>query len=292
MKNRMGLGAIVTVLGIILVVLGILATRQILRQNAEEENIDAITGDTITNEIVVLTHDVPLGKLLEAQDIEVVQVPIVHIPRNAITDLELALGRFTRTDLIEGEMLLENNLANPTTVRGDLAYILEDDHFLVTLPATGLMSTLNIIKRGDIVDLLVTAEQTVNVVTSTGGEQDSITKSVTYLSMQKLNITAMIIDVITESDHAPSQAGSPADEIQVSLQNESLEGILVRSQVRVSAYLLVLKPQEALVLKYLLDSGADIDFALRAPTSTETFDLDPVTDEYIKELFGLEIIQE
>lgn len=291
MKNRMGLGAIVTVLGIILVVLGVLATRQILRQNAEEENIDVITGETITNEIVVLTHDVPLGKLLEAQDIAVVQVPIVHIPRNAITDLELALGRFTRTDLIEGEMLLENNLANPTTVRGDLAYILEDDHFLVTLPASGLMSTLNIIKRGDIVDLLVTAQQTVNVVTSTGGEQEPITKLVTYLSMQKLNITAMIIDVITESDPAPSQASSP-DEIQVSLQKESLEGILVRSQVRVSAYLLVLKPQDALVLKFLLDSGADIDLALRAPTSTEKFDLDPVTDEYIKELFGLEIIQE
>jgi len=290
-KNRMGLGAIVTVLGIILVVLGVLATRQILRQNAEEENIDVITGETITNEIVVLTHDVPLGKLIEAQDITLVQVPIVHIPRNAITDLELALGRFTRTDLIEGQMLLENNLANPTTVRGDLAYILEDDHFLVTLPATGLMSTLNIIKRGDIVDLLVTAQQTVNVVTSTGGEQEPITKLVTYLSMQKLNITAMIIDVITESDPAPSQASSP-DEIQVSLQKESLEGILVRSQVRVSAYLLVLKPQDALVLKYLLDSGADIDLALRAPTSTEKFDLDPVTDEYIKELFGLEIIQE
>jgi len=290
-KNRMGLGAIVTVLGIILVVLGVLATRQILRQNAEEENIDVITGETITNEIVVLTHDVPLGKLIEAQDITLVQVPIVHIPRNAITDLELALGRFTRTDLIEGQMLLENNLANPTTVRGDLAYILEDDHFLVTLPATGLLSTLNIIKRGDIVDLLVTAQQTVNVVTSTGGEQEPITKLVTYLSMQKLNITAMIIDVITESDPAPSQASSP-DEIQVSLQKESLEGILVRSQIRVSAYLLVLKPQDALVLKYLLDSGADIDLALRAPTSTEKFDLDPVTDEYIKELFGLEIIQE
>ena len=292
MKNRIGLGAIVIVLGIVLVALGVLATRQILNQQAEEQNIDQITGEIITNEVVVLTHDVPLGKLIQEQDIEVVQVPIIHIPRNAITDLEMALGRFTRTDLIEGQMLLENNLANPTSVRGDLAYILEDDHFLVTLPATDLMSTLNIIKRGDIVDLLVTAEQTVDVVTSAGGESESVSKLTTFIGMQKLNITAIIANVITESDPAPSQASPLPADSQQTLQSERTDGILVRSQVNVTAYLLALKPQDALVLKYLIDSGADIDMAVRSPISTETFDLDPVTDEYIKELFGLEIIVE
>lgn len=292
MKNRIGLGAIVIVLGIVLVALGVLATRQILNQQAEDQNIDQITGEIITNEVVVLTHDVPLGKLIQEQDIEVVQVPIIHIPRNAITDLEMALGRFTRTDLIEGQMLLENNLANPTSVRGDLAYILEDDHFLVTLPATDLMSTLNIIKRGDIVDLLVTAEQTVDVVTSAGGVSESVSKLTTFIGMQKLNITAIIANVITESDPAPSQASPLPADSQETLQSERPDGILVRSQVNVTAYLLALKPQDALVLKYLIDSGADIDMAVRSPISTETFDLDPVTDEYIKELFGLEIIVE
>ncbi|MBG7609877.1 MAG: hypothetical protein IZT55_03330, partial [Anaerolineae bacterium] len=76
------------------------------------------------------------------------------------------------------------------------------------------------------------------------------------------------------------------------LQSERPDGILVRSSVSVTAYLLALKPQDALVLKYLIDSGADIDMAIRSPVSTETYDLDPVTDEYIKELFGLEIIIE
>jgi Flp pilus assembly protein CpaB len=291
-RNRIGLGAIVIVLGIVLVALGVLATRQIFSQSVEDENIDVVTGEVITNEVVILTHDVPLGKLIQEQDIEIVEVPIVHIPRNTVTDLELALGRFTRTDLIEGQMLLENNLANPTTVRGDLAYILEDDHFLVTLPATDLMSSLNIIKRGDIVDLLVTAEQAVDVVTAAGGEEETITKQITYISMQKLNITALIANVITESDPAPSQAASTPEDADVTLQSERPDGILVLSQVKVVAYLLALPPQDALVLKYLLDSGADIDFAVRSPTSTETYDLDVVTDEYIKEIFGLEIIQE
>ena len=292
MRNRIGLGAIVIVLGIVLVALGVLAVRQIFNQQAEEQNIDELTGEIITNEVIVLTHDVPLGKLIQEQDITIVEVPIVHIPRNAITNLELALGRFTRTDLIEGEMLLENNLANPTSVRGDLAYILDEDHFLVTLPATDLMSQLNIIKRGDIVDLLVTADQTLDVVTAAGGEEEPITKLTTFISMQKLNITAIIANVITESDPAPSQAGAPPADAPETLQSERPDGILVRSSVSVTAYLLALKPQDALVLKYLIDSGADIDMAIRSPVSTETYDLDPVTDEYIKELFGLEIIIE
>jgi len=291
-KNRMGLGAIVSVLGIVLIILGFLATRQISRQNADEQNIDEISRETITNEVVVLAHDVPLGKLIQEQDIQLVQVPIVHIPRNAITDLDLALGHFTRTDLIEGEILLENNLANPTAIRGDLAYILADDHYLVTLPASGLMSRLNIIKRGDIVDLLVSAEQTVDVVTSAGGEKETTTVLLTFIAMQKLNITAIVADVVTESDPAPSQAFSPTTETQNNLQDEKLDGILVRSAVKVTSYLIALKPQDALVLKYLIDSGAKIDMALRSPTSTETFDLDPVSEEYIKELYGLEIIQE
>jgi len=291
-KNRMGLGAIVSVLGIVLIVLGFLATRQMFRQNTEEQGIDVTSGEIITNEVVVLAHDVPLGKLIEEIDIQIVEVPIVHIPRNAVTAMELAIGRFTRTDLIEGEMLLENNLANPTSIRGDLAYILENDHYLVTLPASDLMSKLNIIKRGDIVDLLVTTSQTVDVVTSAGGEEETKSVLLTFNAMQKLNITAIVANVVTEEDPAPSQAVPPATETRNNYQDENLAGILVQSQVKIISYLIALQPQDALVLKYLLDSGANIDMALRSPTSTEIFDLDPVTEEYIKELYGLEIIQE
>jgi hypothetical protein len=53
---------------------------------------------------------------------------------------------------------------------------------------------------------------------------------------------------------------------------------------------LALSPQDALVLKHLKDMNATFDVVLRSPTSTQQFDLTPVTQEYIIELYGLEIL--
>lgn len=58
----------------------------------------------------------------------------------------------------------------------------------------------------------------------------------------------------------------------------------------VQTYLVALDPQDALILKYFKDVGAIFDYVLRAPTSSGQFDLTPVTNEFIKELYGLELL--
>jgi hypothetical protein len=55
------------------------------------------------------------------------------------------------------------------------------------------------------------------------------------------------------------------------------------------AYLLVVSPQDALVLKHLQDAGAEFDLVLRAPTSKEFFELNPVTSDYLNDLYQLKI---
>jgi len=54
--------------------------------------------------------------------------------------------------------------------------------------------------------------------------------------------------------------------------------------------LFALTPQDALILKHLKDTDAKFDIVLRAPTSTVQFELTPVTEEYIIEFYGLEIL--
>jgi hypothetical protein len=49
----------------------------------------------------------------------------------------------------------------------------------------------------------------------------------------------------------------------------------------VRAYLLALTPQDALTLKHLKDNGATYDFVLRAPTSTQLFELQTITTDYL-----------
>jgi hypothetical protein len=57
----------------------------------------------------------------------------------------------------------------------------------------------------------------------------------------------------------------------------------------VRAYLLALAPQDALTLKHLNDSGAKFDFVLRAPTSTQLFELQTVNSDYLVDRYELTI---
>jgi len=63
------------------------------------------------------------------------------------------------------------------------------------------------------------------------------------------------------------------------------------ASVKIKAYLLALSPQDALVMKHLLDSGANFDLVLRSASPPIYFDLDPVYEEYIVEKYELEVIK-
>ena len=88
----------------------------------------------------------------------------------------------------------------------------------------------------------------------------------------------MVLEVISEEDQ-PSLVESGED-----------TGAPNQVDTRIRAYLLALNPRDALILKHLKDTDAIFDIVLRAPTSTVQFDLTPVTEEYIIEYYGLEIL--
>jgi len=108
------------------------------------------------------------------------------------------------------------------------------------------------------------------------GETQIETTTVSFSAMQRIDITAMVVEIIVNEEQVRAEAG----------EDEAVP----RNQVNIQAYLLAVDPQDALILKYLKDTGATFDLVLRAPTSTGQFNLTPVTSEYLKELYGLEIL--
>jgi hypothetical protein len=204
-----------------------------------------------------------------------VEVPVEFTTRETIETIEDAVDKILKVDVIDGEMIMTHNLANPTDVTHDIAYVLSETHVLMAFPATDLISREAILKRGDIVDVFASITETLE----TADEEGTVIKqstTVTFDALQRLDITAMVVDIVTEEGTRQGEAGEEED--------------VARDRVNVKAYLLALDPQSALILKYLLDTGARFDFVLRAPTSTGQFNLTPITREYIKELYGLEIL--
>lgn len=102
-------------------------------------------------------------------------------------------------------------------------------------------------------------------------------RTFTVDTLQRVGVTALVLEAIEQED----ESNLPQDQ-------NSLSAVAPRP--RIKAYLLALNPRDALILKHLKDTEAIFDIVLRAPTSTVQFDLTPVTEEYIIEFYGLEIL--
>jgi Flp pilus assembly protein CpaB len=266
------------IVGLILVATGVFAGFNLI-QRFQTNRVPALSEEfTVKTTVVVVTRDLVLGDTISGTDVELASVPVEIAPRTAIDNLEEVVGKFIKTDLVQGEMVLSHNLADPTNNINDLSFILNEDHVLMAFPADDLMSRENMVQRGDIVDIFATFTQkvkTVGEIATTNGEaQEPELRTFTVDSLQKVNVTALVLEVISQE----SDKGA--------LQDQNNQA----ANTRIKAYLLALNSQNALILKHLKDTGAKFDIVLRAPTSTVHFDLTPVTEEYIIEFYGLEIL--
>ena len=274
---------VIIVVGLILAAIGVFASFNLIQRFQADQVPEESAEYTVKTKVVVVTRDLVLGNTVSGADVELADVPVEIAPRNAIANLEEAIGKIIKTDLVQGEMILSHNLADPTNKNNDLSFILSEDHVLMAFPADDLMSREGIVKQGDIVDIFATFKQKVKTAgeittTTTGEPQEPEERTFTVDSMQKVGITALVLEAI-EKDAA--SAGPLKDENNPAASNP---------KTRIKAYLLALNSQDALILKHLKDTGAIFDIVLRAPTSNVQFNLTPVTEEYIIEFYGLEIL--
>ena len=267
----------IIIAGLILVAIGVFASFNLIQRFQGNQSSAVSEEQTVKTSVVVAARDLSLGDTIAGTDVELASVPVEIAPRTAIANLNGAVDKIIKTDLVQGEMVLSHNLADPTNKNGDLSYILSEDHVLMAFPATDLMSREVEVQRGDIVDIFATFRQkvkTVGEVTTVNGEpQEPEMRTFTVDSLQKVSITAMVLEVIDKDTDTDV------------MQEENNE-----ADSRIRAYLLALNPRDALILKHLKDTAAVFDIVLRAPTSTVQFSLTPVTEEYIIEYYGLEIL--
>ncbi len=278
MNRRVLIGIAIAVVGIGLIGVGILAINNIVRRSlappAQVTQIAEATAD-----IVITSHDLAVGSVINREDIQLATVPVSLVPRDALLTIESALGKIVVAHLIQGEMMLQHNLADPTNVAHDIGYILEDNQVLMAFPSTDLMSSLGVLQRGDNVDIFasLTAEVTPTntTVVVTGQEQPKESRLFTFDALQRVQVSAIVAEVIQQNSNTPAQTGAQPTPNP--------------ANVRVKAYLLALDAQDALVLKHMRDSGAIFDIVLRSPTTNEMFTVDPVTVDYLVQRYQLQI---
>lgn len=279
MNRRVLIGIIIAVVGVSLIGLGILAINTVLKTSfAPQPQATPVVEET--RNIIITTHDMANGNVINREDVQLATVPLSLVPRDALDSIEAALGKIVTVHLITGEMVLQHHLADPTNVAHDVGYIIGEDQVLMAFPAADLMSTLGVLQRGDAIDIFASLTVEVSPTTiapaqvTTTEQQAAISRLFTFDAFQRVQITAIVADVVAESGTAAEGAAQPTPN---------------PANTRVRAYLLALNPQDALVLKHLRDTGAIFDFVLRSPTSNVLFDVSPVTVEYLLQRFKLQI---
>ena len=292
MNRRIRIGILIALLGIGLVLAGFVVLTNFIQQS-----LAPLPPPTpvppINQDVVVAARDVAVGTLLQRSDLAIAAIPVELVPRNRLTEIEQVEGRIAKVQFVAGEMVLDHMLADPTNVNRDLAFVIGDDKVLFAFPVTDLLTSLAFLQRGDLVDILVTLTQQVRLTDEqrqqtfalTGEEgKDFVTTQITYNAFQQLELSAVVVDIQYEEQQQQAPQLNPQGTPQPTPQPKP-------SQVTVKALLLAMDPQDALVLKHLKDLGGRFDLVLRSPTSTEIFDLTPVTSEYLVDKYELEILR-
>lgn len=285
------LGITLAVVGIIIALAGFLIISNLLRQAAAPP-VQATIPAPITETVVVTTHDVSLRSVLKLEDLTTLEIPVQLVPANALTNIEDAVGRITKIAMVTGEMIMDHHLADPTNRNKDLAFVIEDDQVLMAIPATDLMSEIDVLQPGDIVDLLASVDQPV-LKGQTGpleGQEDETQEEdmlFTFNALQRLEISAIVVEIVQSRATTSSSASSFGQAAADPEATPTPTPTPAPSEITPQAILIALAPQDALVVKHLIDAGGVIDFVLRAPTSTQDFDLQPINSEYLEDRYEL-----
>jgi len=199
------------------------------------------------------------------------------IPSGAFVEPNKVVGQRAAHDIAVGEVIRVQDV-----ITGSNSSDIPEDRVVVAVPADDILSGWGAVLPGDHVDVLFTLDLILETpmypeetITLQEGEsiqrleRDQSLDNVSVLTLQNLEVWRVIEAPISEPEAVQEQQ---AGEEPV---------------VREKALLLKVDPQDAVVLKYLLDSEGKIDLALRSPTNQTLFDVDSVNINYLLLRYGM-----
>ena len=225
---------------------------------------DAPAGGLPEVQVVVAAQAVAVRSALTDKDVVLRSVPVNLAPEGALQETRAVVGKVAMTDLVPGEVILQQRLADPNAVssNGRTALMLAGDEVLMAFPAADLLSKAGILKAGDHVDLLFSLQVPTDrglagVRAASGGSKEELTA---FNVLPNIAISALVGGNVTNEK---SEIGVPL------------------------AYLFLVSPQDALVLKYVKDAGGTLDMVLRAPGAEQPAEADPVDVDYVIKRYKL-----
>lgn len=280
--------------GIVLALLaGVLVFMMVVRTTDQSGQVLAPgpTGPQVR--VVVAAREIPQHTVIAKADLSVKGVSADAVPDEALLDEEVAgaVGKIAERTISAGEILVSDVLASYTpgsgekvsfTTLGSKAVLAQEDQVLFAIPPLDLMST-KFLEIGNHVDVLVSLEQETEGEVPRGQSEEEAgqgappeKKLITAYTIQNAEVAAIKYAPPVQVPESGPKLPGGGEESEAEPTSDIRQGLLV-----------ALDPQDALILKHLIDRGAILDIALRSPTNDQLFDTQPVDEEYLYDRYSL-----
>ncbi|MFT3926093.1 MAG: Flp pilus assembly protein CpaB [Myxococcales bacterium] len=151
-----------------------------------------------TTPVVVAALDLPIAVRLEGQHLKVVQWPANHVPEGAFASVKEVLEKTLRQDLVKGEPVLKERLADEAQGQG-LAALLADGMRAMAVEVNAAVGVAGFVQPGDFVDVITTMRPD----EETKKQRNEDSANVSKLILQSVHVLAVGEHLTTEPGGKP-----------------------------------------------------------------------------------------
>lgn len=227
--------------------------------------------------VLVAATDIQANSVITTAQVVTGSYPADLVPADALKSIDEAVGTTARTPVFSGQILLQRQFLAAQGRTGASVNI-PAGKVLVAFPSTDMLNATGAVQAGDHVDIMlslpISGTTRIDSAATTGSQEAGAGAGAKTLTSQA---TLQNIEVYSIGQWTPpgQQANGPAAGAQPANANNGLKIITF-----------IVDHQEALILKYIKDSGGTIDLAVRSAADNKNVATDPVSLDYLVDLFG------
>ncbi len=250
-------GGILMTLGLILALVTGGLVYYMLRQTVAAAAVAQApeTTPVPTFPIPVAAQPLVVGTTISDTDITTRDYPIDLVPVGVVTQTSSLVGQMVVEPVEGGEFFRPSDLA--TSGEGALSQLIPASRVVMAFPVDDLLSQSLVVNEGDHVDMLLSLDITESDATATRqGKATSYT-------VQNIQVRKIVRAASTEDNPNPAP----------------------------SAILFEMSPQDAVIAKFVKDSGGTLDLSLRSAVDNAPYDTQAINQDFLVDNYGLKAPQ-
>ena len=213
--------------------------------------------------VVVAVSDIEANNIITTSMLTVASYPVDLIPSDTFTNTAELVGMTARTKVFGGQMVLKRQFVAGGGRTGTSVNV-PKNKVLVAFPSTDILNSTGAVQPGDHVDILLSMPISGTARLDSSAPMGS---QVTGFGPTLVAQTTIQNIEVYSSGVWTGQNGGGGD-----------------NGLKITTFLV--DPQEAVILKYIKDSGGIIDVVVRSLENTQVNKTDPVNIDYVADLYN------